>query len=79
MVLADWRMPEVTGLDILREVRASRPNLPFFMVTGAADAQSVLTAKRSGVTGYLRKPFSIDELGRHLRPVALMKARRQAA
>ena len=76
VVLCDWHMPEMTGLEMLREVRALRPNLPFFMVTGAADVSSVLAAKDCGVTGYIRKPFSADELRKKLTPMARLRAHR---
>lgn len=78
-VLCDWRMPEMTGLDVLKEVRAACPDMPFLMVTGAADAASVLKAKEQGVSGYIRKPFSADELRRKLEAIARVKAHRGAA
>ena len=79
VVLCDWHMPEVTGIEMLREVRVLRPDLPFFMVTGAADAASVLSAKDCGVTGYIRKPLSADELRKKLTPYARIRAHRMAA
>jgi CheY-like chemotaxis protein len=79
LVLCDWRMPGVSGLEFLQQVRLVRPDLPFIMVTGTADAASVIAAKDSGVTSYIKKPFSADELGRKLVTVARIKAHRAAS
>jgi CheY-like chemotaxis protein len=77
VVLCDWRMPEMSGLDLLKQVRILRPELPFLMVTGAADAASVLAAKAHGASGYICKPFSADELGRKLAVIARIAAHRR--
>ena len=70
VVLCDWSMPEMSGLDLLKEVRELRPDLPFIMVTGTADPSSVLAAKDGGVTGYINKPFSSEELRKKMSSVA---------
>ena len=57
----DWNLPHVSGLELLRQIRASDPDLPFLMVTGASDRESVIVAKENGVTGYLAKPYSQDQ------------------
>lgn len=75
-ILCDWRMPGMSGLEVLRQVRRTKPDLPFLMVTGAADVSSVLAAKEHGVSGYIRKPFSADELRRKLHAIARVKAHR---
>lgn len=77
VVLCDWRMPEMSGLELLKEVRVLRPELPFLMVTGAADAASVLAAKEHGASGYISKPFSADELRRKLAVIARVVAHRR--
>ena len=74
VVLCDWSMPEMSGLDLLKEVRELRPDLPFIMVTGTADPSSVLAAKDGGVTGYIKKPFSSEELRKKMSSVARVKA-----
>ncbi len=79
VVLCDWRMPRMSGLDLLRQVRTVDPDVPFLMVTGSADMDAVLTAKASGVSGYIRKPYSKDELGKKLKVVTrIIGARRLA-
>jgi len=69
-VLCDWRMPKLSGLDVLRRLRTVDPELPFIMITGSADADSVAKAKDSGVTAYIRKPFSAGQLEKKLNVVA---------
>lgn len=64
LVLCDWNMPGVTGLDVLKQTRAT-PNLrqiPFVMVTGESDRAKVLEAAQSGVTDYIIKPFTAEVL-----------------
>ena len=62
LVICDWNMPRMTGVELLRQLRTVNPSLPFLMVTGRADLDSVKEAKMAGVTGYIRKPFSLNEL-----------------
>ena len=77
VVLCDWSMPEMSGLELLKSVRKSNKDLPFIMVTGTADPSSVLAAKDEGVTGYIRKPFSSEELRKKMTAVARVKAFRR--
>ena len=67
LVLCDWKMPRMSGLDLLRQLRTVDANLPFIMITGVADTSSVHLAMASGVTAYIRKPFSSQQLKKKLR------------
>lgn len=58
LIVCDWNMPKLTGLELLQEVRAQYPKIPFMMVTGNADLNSVKKAQENGVTAYITKPFS---------------------
>ncbi len=62
IILCDWRMPRMTGLEFLKKVRVSHPDMPFLMVTANADVESIRTAAGSGVSGYIAKPFSQGQL-----------------
>ncbi len=62
VVLCDWNMPEMTGMELLQQIRSADPDLLFIMITGEADRTSVVEAKTYGVNGYIKKPFSADEL-----------------
>ena len=66
IVLCDWNMPEMNGMELLRQVRSADPDLLFIMITGEADRGSVVEAKTYGVNGYIKKPFSPDELRKKL-------------
>jgi two-component system chemotaxis response regulator CheY len=69
VILCDWNMPQMTGLEVLKQVRTCDADLPFLMITGNADHACVVEAKSYGVTGYIKKPFSSDELKKKLRLV----------
>lgn len=69
MVICDWNMPNMTGMEFLRQFRSADTHTPFLMVTGRADMNSVVEAKNAGVTAYIRKPFSIKQLEAKLRIV----------
>lgn len=69
VVICDWNMPEMSGVEMLREIRAVDRGLPFLMMTGRADADSVVEARKSGVTGYIFKPFTAQQLEAKLRIV----------
>ncbi len=57
-IICDWEMPRMTGLELLLQVRKVRPDMPFMMVTGHAEAEFVKAAKEFGVNAYISKPFT---------------------
>lgn len=64
LVISDWNMEPMTGLDLLRKVRADDKlkKVPFIMVTAEAKAENVVTAKKAGVNNYIIKPFTAATL-----------------
>lgn len=58
LIICDWNMPKLTGLELLKDVRVEYPEMPFMMVTGNADIESVKEAHANGVSAYITKPFS---------------------
>jgi two-component system chemotaxis response regulator CheY len=64
LVICDWNMPEGTGLEVLRTLRADErfKKLPFIMLTAEAYRENVLTAAQSGSHDYVVKPFTADVL-----------------
>ena len=62
MVLTDWNMPGMTGLEVLKSIRAQDKEIPVIMVTTEAEKSRVLEAIQAGVTDYLVKPFTADTL-----------------
>jgi len=73
LVICDWNMPKMSGVEFLRQIRTVDPNLPFLMITGRTDIESVVEAKSSGVTGYIRKPFSPVQLEEKLKVIMQTK------
>lgn len=69
VVICDWNMPKMTGIELLRQMRSVYPAVPFLMVTGRSDVDSVSQAKANGVTAYIRKPFSPAHLEIKLRVI----------
>lgn len=69
IIVCDWNMPSLTGVELLRQIRTVYPSLPFLMVTGRNDIDSVVEAKSSGVTAYISKPFSSAQLEAKMRIV----------
>lgn len=64
LVISDWNMEPMTGLELLKLVRddAAMSDLPFIMITAESSAENVKTAKEAGVSNYIVKPFTADEL-----------------
>lgn len=67
LVVCDWEMPGMSGLDFLKFVRGINPDLPFMMVTGNADAERVRSAMEHGVTAYVAKPYSPQQFEEKLK------------
>ena len=62
MVFTDMKLPDITGNDVLREVKKRRPNLPVVVVTGFATKDGAVEAMRLGAYDYLTKPFNIADI-----------------
>ncbi|QQG36143.1 MAG: response regulator [Micavibrio aeruginosavorus] len=65
LVISDWNMEPMTGLDLLKAVRGGddRHNkVPFIMVTAEGKAENVVAARQAGVSNYIIKPFSAETL-----------------
>jgi len=64
LVISDWNMEPMTGIELLREVRADAKlkNLPFIMVTAESKTENVISAKAAGVSNYIVKPFNAATL-----------------
>ncbi len=71
LVLADWNMPKMTGLELLKKVRASEKyaKVPFLMVTAEAQKQNVIEAVQAGVSNYVVKPFTAEAISEKLEKI----------
>ena len=67
VVLLDWNMPKLTGIDTLRAIRKAGKTTPVIMVTTEAEKGRVIEAIKSGANDYLIKPFSPDQLAAKVR------------
>ena len=71
LIVSDWNMPNMTGLELLKEVRADeelRPT-PFLMVTAEALQDNVIAAVKAGVSNYIVKPFSAEVLNEKIQKI----------
>lgn len=62
LIVCDWMMPQLSGVEVLRHVRETHPDLPFLMVTALATPKAVHKALEHRVSGYIAKPFTPDQL-----------------
>ena len=62
LILTDWNMPNVSGLELVQEIRATGSAVPIIMVTTEAQKSQVIAAIQAGVNDYLTKPFESDDL-----------------
>ena len=64
LVLLDWNMPEMSGYDVLVEIKGNETykSIPVMMVTTEGQKSSIVSAVRAGADNYLVKPFTVDEL-----------------
>lgn len=63
-IISDWNMPQMSGIDLLRKVRASEDfaHLPFLMVTAEAQQENIIEAARAKVSNYIVKPFTAETM-----------------
>ncbi len=64
LVISDWNMEPMTGIQLLREVRqdAELQTIPFIMITAESKTENVVEAKKAGVSNYIVKPFNSETL-----------------
>ena len=64
MVISDWNMEPMTGIQLLREVRSDDKlkHLPFIMITAESKSENVIAAKEAGVSNYIVKPLNAETL-----------------
>ena len=64
LVISDWNMEPMTGIQLLREVRVDPDlkHIPFVMITAESKSENVIAAKEAGVSNYIVKPFNSETL-----------------
>jgi len=68
LIVCDWNMPEMTGIELLREIRDdnSLKEVPMLMVTAEAKKENIVAAVEAGVNNYIVKPFNAQTLNEKL-------------
>lgn len=61
LMVADLRLPDIDGMEVIEQVRASRPDTKVVIITGYPSVATAVKAVKIGVSDYLRKPFTDDE------------------
>lgn len=71
LVISDWNMPNMTGLELLKAVRADEElkATPFLMVTAEALQENVVAAVKAGVSNYIVKPFTAEAMNEKLQKI----------
>ncbi|MBL7180444.1 MAG: chemotaxis response regulator CheY [Pseudomonadota bacterium] len=71
LVLCDWNMPEMPGIDLLNTIRSDDQlkHIPFVMVTAEAQKENILTAVKAGINSYIVKPFTPETVSAKLKKV----------
>lgn len=64
LIISDWNMEPMTGLELLQNVRTDEKTktIPFIMVTAESKTENVIAAKQAGVNNYIVKPFNAETL-----------------
>ncbi|WP_447968329.1 chemotaxis response regulator CheY [Nitrospira sp. M1] len=75
LVVSDWNMPVMPGIELLRNVRgdANLKSLPFLMVTAEAQKENIIEAVQAGVSNYVVKPFTAEALQEKLEKIFAKK------
>ena len=69
LILSDWNMPEMSGIDFLRQLRASENKVPFGFITSESSAGIKELAMNSGADFLISKPFTPEDVERALTPI----------
>lgn len=71
LLITDWNMPNMTGLDLLKEVRANEKlkDLKVLLVTAEAEKENIIQAAQAGANEYVVKPFTADVLGQKINKI----------
>jgi len=62
IILTDWNMPEMDGLELVKKVRAQNISVPILMITTNAAKDDIIEALKNGVNNYIVKPFTPETL-----------------
>ena len=71
LILSDWNMPELPGIDLLNAIRADDElkGIPFVMITAEAQKDNIIEAVKAGVNSYIVKPFTAETISEKLKKI----------
>ena len=71
LILCDWMLPGMCGLELFKTTRKNEDlqSIPFLMVSGQSEKEQVIEAIKTGVDGYVLKPFSVNGIRKKLQPI----------
>lgn len=71
LILCDWNMPEMPGIELLKAIRSDDElkNIPFVMVTAEAQKDNIIEAVKAGVSSYIVKPFTAETVTEKLNAI----------
>ena len=71
LVISDWNMPKMTGLELLKVLKAddALKHIPFLLVTAEAQQENIIEAVKSGVSNYIVKPFTAETLSQKINQI----------
>ena len=71
LVISDWNMPKMTGLELLKVLKAddALKHIPFLMVTAEAQQENIIEAVKSGVSNYIVKPYTAETLSQKINQI----------
>lgn len=69
LILSDWNMPEMSGIDFLLKVRAAQNDVPFGFITSETSGGIKDLAMKSGATFLISKPFTPEDVQKALSPI----------
>jgi len=62
VIITDLKMPDMSGLDVIKDIKQNQPDVPVIMITGYASVQTAVEATKIGADDYIPKPFNPDEI-----------------
>ncbi len=76
LVVADWNMPKMSGVDLLKAMRAEKSleKIPFLLVTGEENQDSLMDAMRAGISNFMTKPYDAKILSEKIERIFAFKA-----